>query len=298
MIVQFTPPIPLNSTDDSYIDTSILRILAFELDNTLGKAILNEIEKLKGKRTTSFHVKYEINRSLLEPLWTLYMLTYEKKDISLAVNAMNQSYSSRLPKTLNSIVVKLAANPLPNHVQSWESFCASIRAFATDLQRNVDRVIQRFESNITGCELHKPIFDISANFPDAIKCKTNCTVETLWKNKRKELAKISNLILPANTNSKIKAWIKENSATFKDASENSVFGKNERNCMKLSDAIILFNSKKTGMRVLTTDNSFVAMALASNHKVHQMDSISKILGGSVKTQAQDAFKKKSSSESK
>ena len=131
--VQFDPPLPNDCQDNTYIDTSILRVLCTQLNDELGKSIMQEIAKLTGKRTTSHYVIYEIKRSYLDPIWNLYMLTYEKQDYIGAISLYNQSFSNRLPKTLVSILTQMMSNSVPGIPQSGERFCSRLFAVADEI---------------------------------------------------------------------------------------------------------------------------------------------------------------------
>lgn len=286
----FNPPLPIKYKGNLYLDTSVLRILILASTHPLAKEIIKELGTTSAPTQTSDYVVYELKRACLVPIWEFYQTVDHFQDISKAILSFSQEFQGRKAKFILEIVSALANDAIKISA-SPQLFQNQLLGLVQEIEYAIEHFCKKRVSNKTGCSLHKGEFKVNENLADKFKCQTNCKVDEFWDSQKK---KINDLIKYGSQHltSEEKKTYSKVLPEYKNLIADSNHGKSEINCKILADSLILLHSPITKTLVLSQDNSFVNLSKATNHKVHQLISVSAYLGGSASTIAKNHFQKK------
>lgn len=272
----FTPPLPVNSADEVYLDTSVLIPLLLQRKNPLGEAIALAISRPGGKITSSYYVFYEFKRCCLLPLWTLCRLVQQHKRLDIALTHLSQRFSKagRTQKIImqftNELCTRIGLNT------QWKNALDRLTDIAEETERAMYDAIKYPEPNKLGCQLHKARFAVASDFDRDIECRAECSIGKFWRGHRKTVSQIAGFEVIG----KSREWWKKTKDLLNDVSQDPQKGQHRGNCMALGDVVIALSSKKKQL-LLTSDSSFLAISTVTKQQVHLMDSIAKMLGGSA-----------------
>jgi len=293
----FSPELPKDCNNNLYYDTSILRITILQDKKDFGRKIEESLLKFKGKNQTCYYSIYELKRSLLIPIWDLYMLMDEHRDFQIVYTIISQSYRNRYIKAMIQILGILIDNAMKTDT-SPELFLNEIKSIGEEIGRKIDRLIKWCQNNIIRCKLYKPKFAINENIPGNLECKATCNIESFWKKNKSYIQHFFDFDINNSRNHKTKKWHKDMKIYFNELLKDINYGKNQKICPKLADIIILLQASKLKTLVLSSDVSFEAMAEVTSHRVHKLLNTAKYYGGQPHKMAQNYFNNKLQKEKK
>lgn len=243
-----------------FLETSVPRNLLFGHE-----LIKNKIRKqLKGAHCwSSFYVLMEFKRSVVKTLIDFHSVILEEGSVNGALDFYANRFNPREIKCVLSAISKLLAESDLQNDQ--EKFVIRLRRLIYQSVEDFNILVGHFVTNRTRCPLAGASLDEGFDdFQEQIKCKTECTVERLWKESRCQLRKFvkEGNSAPHNQN---KGFFKV-LPLIKDTIGNPTAPKTITKCMQAGDFIIALEMPKA-LPMLTFDKAF--------------DSICSILGKQV-----------------
>ena len=237
---------PINK--DLFLETSIPRKLLF------GHSLVKEeIKKyLRGVRSwSSFYVLMEYKRSVVKTLIDLYFVTLEEDTPSDALNYFAEGFRQRETKIILSAIAEFLKEP--DIANDKEKFLIKLETWIHSALVYFDTLIYEYVDNMTQCPLAKASINASfQNFLEEINCKTECTVERLWKSSKGHLKK---LVKEAKEHNDKNEGFTKPLPLIESAISNPNTPKTKTKCMQAGDFVIALEMPRH-LRMLTFDKAF------------------------------------------
>lgn len=258
---------PSNSKD-WFLETSVPRNLFFghSLQKTNIKTHLGQT-----KRWSSHYVRMEYKRSVVQTLIDVYNVALEEDTPDDVMKYFAQTFSPREAKTVLSAVGELANQP--DVLNNKQKFLIQLQMLIESTQRHFDNLVELVK-NETQCPLARAS---TANgyevFKEEIKCRTSCTVESLWSKSKSKLKKLTSEDAK-RTHRRNDGFI-EPLETVEIAIDDPTAPKTVTNCKKVGDFVIALEMPKNH-RMLTTDKAFEAICAILNQDLVRLPSLSQL----------------------